>query len=159
MAGRPRKPTKTKIIQGTFRKHRAKRDEPKPEVLIGVPKPPKHLTRFGKAMWRQVIPELVKTMLISSLDLRTLEICCDAYGMYREARAAMLRNGKRTLRQYLAGQNSQTTPEATMMRQCWTTYKTFIGEFGLSPAARAKMDIKAPEDPEKDPMENLLNGK
>ncbi len=146
-----------KIIHGTFRKNRAKKGEPKPEALAGIPKPPAHLNKFGKQMWRQVAPELVKTMLISSLDLRTLEICCDAYGMYREARAAMLRNGKRTLRQYLAGQNSQTTPEATMMRQCWTTFKTFMGEFGLSPASRAKMDIKESEEPKKNPMEELLH--
>lgn len=154
---RPAKPTQQKIIQGTFRKHRAKQGEPKPELLMQVPKPPVHLNSYGKQMWRKVAPELVAKRIISTLDLHSLEILCDAYGMYRASRAAMLRNGKRTLAQYLKGQNSQTTPEATMMRQCWATYKSFMSEFGLSPSSRTKLDVPGAKEAEEDPMERLFN--
>ena len=156
MRGRYRKPTQLKIIQGTFCKSRANRGEPKPRLVNEVPKPPQHLNGFGKWIWRRVAPELVEKQILTVLDLPALEILCDAYGLYRAARAAMLRKG-RTLQQYLQGQNSQTTPEATMMRQCWATFKAFMAEFGLSPSSRGRLDIPAPKADEPDPMERLLN--
>jgi P27 family predicted phage terminase small subunit len=154
--GHNQKPTQLKIIHGTFRKHRAKKGEPKPQLVDEVPKPPRHLNGFGKWIWRRIAPELVEKRILTVLDLQSLEILCDAYGLYRAARAAMLRKG-RTLQQYLQGQNSQTTPEATMMRQCWATFKAFMAEFGLSPASRGKLDIPAPKESEEDPMKRLLD--
>jgi P27 family predicted phage terminase small subunit len=154
--GHNQKPTQLKILQGTFRRHRAKKGEPKPAPVTAVPKPPRHLNGFGKWMWRRIAPELVEKQILTVLDLQALEILCDAYGFYRAARAAMLRKG-RTLQQYLSDRNSQTTPEATMMRQCWNTFKGFMAEFGLSPSSRAKLDIPTPKGKEQDPMEELLN--
>ena len=145
--GRPRKPTGLHIVHGTFRKDRANQDEPKPELISEVPRPPSHLNAAAKRKWKELAPVLVNSKLLSVLDLTALEMLCDSYGVFREAHDAIFhpvhpRTGKRfrrTLGQYLAGQNSQTTPELSAMNKARDAYKAFMTEFGLSPATRTKV--------------------
>jgi P27 family predicted phage terminase small subunit len=103
--------------------------------------------------------------ILTVVDLAALEICCAAYGEYRQAYDAVYRPRdpktgrivKRTLTQYMAGQNSQTTPEYTAMRQAWTAFKSYLMEFGLTPASRNRIELPEPEEPEKDPVERMFN--
>lgn len=163
--GRPRKPRQTKIIQGNFRKDRNPGNEPAPPVLLAIPKPPAGMNRWARRLWKDLVEELKEQQLVTSIDLATLELCCDAYGMYREAKDAIYRprrpkTGKRyrrTLAEYLAGRNSQTTPEMTAMKSGWQLYKGYLTEFGLSPASRNRIHVPAPKEPGQDPMEKLLN--
>ena len=45
---KPRIPTQTKIIRGTFRKDRAAVNEPHPEKVVEVPRPPSYLSKYAK---------------------------------------------------------------------------------------------------------------
>jgi len=162
-AGRPRKPRQAKIIQGNFRKDRNPGNEPSPPVLLMAPKPPAGMNRWARRLWKELVLELMEQQLITSIDLATLELCCDAYGMYREAKDAVFHprdpiTGKRirrSLAQYLFGQNSQTIPELTAMKAGWQLYKTYMAEFGLSPASRNRISVLEPKSGT-DPMEELL---
>jgi len=103
---------------------------------------------------------LVDQGLLTVLDLGTLELCCAAYALYQEAADVIYRprRGKtQTLAQYLAGRNSQTCLELTTMRGAWQTYKSYLTEFGLSPASRGRINIKPSKNASEDPMEKLLN--
>lgn len=164
-----RKPTERKIIDGTFRKDRAPENEPKPPPVFEPPKPLSHLNKWAKAKWRELAQQLFDDGLLTVLDTTTLEVLCVNYGIYRELHDAIHRppeldeegnptgrRRKRTLAEYMAGRNSQTMPEYTAMTKAFQTYKSLMAEFGLSPAARGRINVPKPAKQE-DPMERLLN--
>ncbi len=185
MAGRPRKPRKTKIIQGTFRNDRNPPREPAPPPVLAVPKPPLGMNRWARKLWKSLAPELVSQELLTALDLATLELLCAAYGDWKEAEQAVFRpvnpltrkREHRTLEQYLSGldtwikfdeltaevmvsmrRNSQTAPELAQRNRAYALYKAYLAEFGLSPASRNRIGLPAPKEPGQDPMEKLLSG-
>lgn len=161
--GRPRTPTKSKIIKGTFRKDRAPEHEPEPDLVEQYPKPPSGLPRDGRRMWKRLAKELVDKRILTVVDLEALEVCCMNYGIYRELyRAVTTVRGddgskrKRTIAEYLLGRNSQTMPEYVAMTKAMYTFKAYLVEFGLTPSSRSRLDIPEPKD-ERDEMEQLLN--
>jgi len=169
--GHNRKPKEEKIIQGTFRPAREAREEPEPRILTEIPDPPAHLTRYAKKAWKSLAVELVDLGLLTALDLITLEILCVNYGIYRELYDAVYTEAppgelfttakkgrtRRTLAAYMQHRNSQTMPEYTAMTKAFATYKSLMAEFGLSPVARGRIDVTAPEK-HQDPMEEILDG-
>jgi len=164
MPGPAKTPTKLKVIRGTFRKDRAPKREADPEVVTEVPKPPTGMPRHGRRMWNRLAAELVAKDLLTVVDLEALEALCSAYALFKEARQAIYRyrdaDGKwrhRTAGEYLAGRNSQTIPELGAMRQALALMKSYMVEFGLTPAARGKIELPAREPKDEDPMEKLWN--
>ena len=163
--GRPRKPRQAKIIQGTFRKDRNPGREPIPPILPTVPKPPAGMNRWARRLWKELIEKLMEQDLVTTIDIVTLELCCDAYGIYREAKEAVFhprdqKTGKRlrrSLAEYLRGRNSQTMPELTTMKTGWQLYKAYMAEFGLSPASRNRIHLPGSKEAGQDPMEKILN--
>ena len=161
----PRKPTQTKIIHGTFRKDRAPKNEPQPEKVLEIPRPPSHLSKYAKKAWKSLAGELVDKGILTVIDTLALETCCEAYGQYRLAYEAVFRpidrktrkRGKRTFAEYMKGENSQTTPEYAAMNKAWMTFKSYLAEFGLTPASRTKLEITEPKGKGDDPMEKLWN--
>jgi len=117
-------------------------------------------------MWRETAAELVSLKMLAKLDLYSLEILCEQYGIYRELKDAITHvvslDGSRkkiSYAKYLAGQNSQTIPEYAAMRASFERYSSLLKEFGLSPASRSRMDIPREPPNEKDEMEKLLEAK
>ena len=161
----PKKPTQLKVIHGTFRKDRAPKKEPEPKKVTVVPRPPAHLTKYGKKLWKSLAAELVEKGVLTVVDLPALEVCCDAYGIYRAAKEAVFqpvdpvtrKKGKRTLAEYLRGKNSQTHPEYTAMTRAFYFFKAYLIEFGLTPSSRSKLDLPEPKGNKQDPMEKLWN--
>jgi P27 family predicted phage terminase small subunit len=163
----PRKPRKTKIIHGTFRKDRNPKHEPEPTEVSSIPKPPSHLNRYAKKLWKSLAAELVDKGLLTVIDLAALEVCCAAYGEYRAAYDACYRPRdpetgrirKREMSEYMAGGNSQTLPEHTTIYKAWNVFKAYLAEFGMAPASRNKIDLPEPKEPEEDPVEKMFNEK
>lgn len=162
---KPRVPTQIKVIRGTFRRNEAPANEPQPDLLKAAPKPPAHLNKWAKHMWKDIAGKLLTLGMLTDIDIYTLEVLCEQYGIYRELKDAITHRQtpvgreKISIAQYLAGQNSQTIPEYAAMRAAFERYSALLKEFGLSPASRSRMDI--PREPPKavDPMEELLNAK
>lgn len=169
MAGRKKKPTKQKIIQGTFRKDRAPKHEPDPTPVSEVPKPPSTLNNAGKKLWKSLAQELVDKGLLTVVDIPALEVCCYNYGMYVDLSKSIRRmvdredgtRKRQTIAEYLNGKNSQITPELTAMFKLFNIFKSYLIEFGLTPAARAKIDLPEPKpkEPGADTVEKLWNEK
>jgi len=144
-----RKPRALKVVQGTFRKSRVPANEPKPPPLLRVPKPPQHLSADGRKLWANLAPQLFRLSLLTELDLPAFEIACFAYGLYRELSREIRRRHK-SFAAYLKGKNSQTVPELTTLKAAFQTFKGYLAEFGLSPAARGRIDVQVPESEEED---------
>jgi P27 family predicted phage terminase small subunit len=164
--GHNRKPKAAKVLQGTFRKDRNPAREPEPPKVYAVPKPPGYLGRYGKQIWKKLAADLVNTGVLTTVDLPAFELCCEAYDQYRESRDSVYafivddetgKRRRRTLAEYMDGRNSQTMPEYAAMKQAFVTFKSYLVEFGLTPASRNRIDLKE-KVPEVDPMEALVNG-
>lgn len=160
----PKKPTKIKVIQGTFRQHRAPKNEPKPSPISEDPRPPAWLPPAGKKLWKHLVPQLRTLGLLSDLYLPTLEATCLSYGImvgsWRVIKATKreLPDGRvlRGRQAYLHGQNSQTIPELIAMQKAQASFGSYLGRFGLSPSDMSSIDL--PDIPkEADPMERLVN--
>ena len=160
----PKKPTQTKIIQGTFRQHRAPKNEPKPDPVSEDPKPPAYLPTYAKKLWKRIVPELRGLGLLADLYLPALEMTCLNYGIVVE-NWRVIKRSKRELstgqvlkgmQAYLHGQNSQTIPEMVAMQKAMAAFRSHLALFGMSPSDMSGIDL--PEVPkEADPMEELLD--
>jgi len=166
--GQNRKPRKSKIIHGTFRKDRNPKREPEPEVVSNIPRPPSNLPLQGKKLWKSLAAELVDKGLLTVVDLGALEVCCFNYGLYKEFDKSIRtwttdpvtgKRRKRTYAEYLAGRNSQTIPELTAMQKAFQLYKSYLVEFGLTPASRNRIELPEPKKDEEDPIKRMLDEK
>lgn len=182
--GQNRKPRQAKIIQGTFRKDRNSGRESAPPIVSQIPKPPAGMNRWARRLWKELALELVEQDLLTTLDLAALQLTCEAYGDFQEAKQALFhpvdpRSGKRvrrSLEQYLSGldpwvdvrkldtsafinmrRNSQTAPELAQKNRAWAIFKSYMTEFGLSPASRNRISLPAKKEQGQSPMEKLLN--
>ena len=54
--------------------------------------------------------------------------------------------------------NSQTAPELAQRNRAWAIFKSYLVEFGLSPASRNRIHVPASRGAGIDPMEKILNG-
>lgn len=161
----PRKPRQQKIISGTFRNDRNPANEPEPSVVTQVRRPPSYLNKYGKKFWRDVCEELVDTGVLTEVDWAAFELCCDSYGMFREAHDAIYKAWdpdlgklvKRSLAEYLCGRNSQTSPEFTAMSKGKEMFLKYANVLGLNPVARNRIDLVEKEPEVKDPMEAIWN--
>lgn len=146
------------MIQGEFGGQVPDQGETNATTLTEVPKPPSHLNRYGKAKWKELLVILIREGRVTEADLTSIELMCDAYGEYREAKAAIYcmvdevdadgyKTGKRhrrKLAEYLKDRNSQTAPELAAMNKAFTNYDRLAKDFGLSPTGRKRGGIKEP---------------
>lgn len=136
MAGRPRKPTALKLVEGNAGKRGLPQGEPEPDVLQDL-SPPPHLAPRSAEVWRELAPMLRRMGVLTVADVVALEMLCDAVADYRLARQELgddfvVRSAKGSdmLNQWLvAKQLSSKRAEA------------FMGKFGMDPVARSRVLI------------------
>ena len=166
----PRKPTKIKIIQHTFRRDRGPRHEPEPDPLLVVPKPPSHLSPAAKRFWKAAAVHLVSCGILTVLDLAALEITAVEYGMWRELYGEIrcwvtvttpdgrVRRRRRTIAEYLEGKTSHSAPVVQLMRDCWRQFRYYASEFGLTPSSRGRLDIVPAPGTDDDTIAKMMRG-
>ncbi len=146
--GRTPKPTELKLLQGNAGKRTLNTKEPKPELVLIVPPPPKNLGAVGKAEWKRLGSELVKLNLLSVLDTTMLEIYCDNYEQYRqsdkEIKTYFKKNKKYTVSYTNKGghENEVPHPAIRVRRESLELLRSIGSEFGFSPSSRTR--LKAP---------------
>lgn len=151
--GPPPKPTHLKLLEGTFRKDRAPKREPKPPK--GHPACPAGLGRAAKAEWRRVIPILDEMGILSKADRSVIAAYCQAWQRWLEFEKAIDEHGSTfvTDKGYVCQR-----PEVAMAKNQAALLRALAGELGLSPAARSRVEVPE-KPPEKDKTEELLFGK
>lgn len=155
--GRPPKPTQMKVIEGNPGKRPLPQHEPKP--TIKAPSCPKHLDKEAKAEWRRISKELLQLGLLTAIDRSGLAAYCQCWSrwVYAEEQLAGLREPKpividdeiigvidgwtfRTDKGYEAA-----TPWISIASKALAEMRQYITEFGLSPAARTRIQVKPVE--------------
>jgi len=138
MPGPPKKPTELKLVEGTYRKDRVAKDEPKPKAAI--PKPPKHLGAIALEEWHRIVKELADNGLMTNLDRAALVAYCEFWEHYVEASDKLKNNGKNTgLVFTTSAGNRVENPYFSIKKRCAELMHKFLIEFGMTPASRTRV--------------------
>lgn len=151
MAGRRPKPTALKLVEGNPGKRAINKSEPKPKREI--PSCPAHLTDAAKVAWGKLCVLLDRMGVLTEADSLALERLCDCYADILECRELIGRDGRTYTTQ---DQNGNTliknNPAVNQLRAADSQFKSYLVEFGLTPAARTKVKATSNDDEEADPL-------
>ena len=149
--GRKPRPMRLKLIQGGKPKKR-RRKKPAKKTAGKWAKAPSVLPLKGKELWEQLGPELEKIGLLEPVDLPAFLAMCMVYGQAFEAADVVEADGQTT-----EGDRGtlKKHPQMTILNEMLQQFRQWCAEFGLTPAARERLDI--PEVEEASDLEKLLN--
>lgn len=160
MAGRKAKPIGLHLVQGN-KAHltkkeikKRKKNEVQPRAdNIERPDFLKH-NKIAQRAWRRLVDELTELGLLTNVDTDALAVYCDAYSKYIEATENIKREGVTIEYTNKAGHtNTIENPNVNVAKKYYKIMKDMMAEFGLTPAARAKLAIPKEERKEPDPFE------
>ena len=140
MAGRKRIPTKLKIIKGTDQPCRMNPNEAEPDLAI--PSPPEHLSQTASVEWGRVSQELYYLGLLSRIDRAALAAYCQSYSRWVEAELQLTQKG---LLVKTKNKNIIQSPLVGIANKSMEMMHKFLTEFGMTPAARARVQANKPE--------------
>lgn len=138
---RPKKPTNLKILQGTYRKSRANKNEPKPE--IDIPEPPAFLTDRALEEWNRVAPELKNLALLSRIDCMALAGYCAAVSRLWLAEERLKTEGLTVINE--RGKTIKN-PLVDVANAAAKQISMFASQFGMSPSTRGNVQAEKPDD-------------
>ena len=138
--GPSKKPATLKILEGSKLKIQ---QEVKPIPI--APECPIWLSPFAQEEWNRTSRQLERLGLLTEIDGGAFEGYCTAYGQWKEAHLILREKG---LTFCTPNGYEQQRPEVAIANNAAKIMRGFIAEFGLSPAARARMaiDPKAGDD-------------
>lgn len=162
MAGRRPKPTALKLVQGNPGKRAINKKEPNPRKEI--PSCPAHLTDAGKVAWGRLCALLDRMGVLTEADAFALERLCDCYTEILECRELIASQGRTyTSIRGIGDEDSpieqvlmKANPAVAMLADADRRFKGYLVEFGLTPAARSKVQVKTDDDNKKDPLQEFF---
>lgn len=160
--GRPRKPTKLKLLQGTARPDRANKKEPL--LQAEIPRAANGLSDKDKKAWRH-IGKIIRPMNISTrADVLALELLATAYVDFWEARRVINEKGSTYIAKAEKGINQsgkpvlsvsmRQRPEVEIMSDAWRRLEKMLSHFGISPSSRSRVSVIG-KLKEKDPFDQF----
>jgi P27 family predicted phage terminase small subunit len=151
-AGRPRKPTKLKILEGEPNKDRINYNEPQPPE--GDERCPSFLSPEARKEWKRIVPELKALGLFTTIDRAELAIYCQNWGRYVQAERG-LKKITNCLHRTEAG-NIITSPLLWVANKAADLAHKSLIEFGMTPASRSRISVNNDKDLE-DELDIFLN--
>lgn len=135
-----RKPTNLKVLQGTARLHRLKRE---PRHPVGNPRPPAWLGEEARAFWAELMPMLVGAGVLTTADRQALALTCSALAEHQAARAVLAAGGSTYEAEAASGAIlHRERPEVRVANDAWRRAMRGLVEFGLTPASRGRLDVE-----------------
>lgn len=135
MPGPPRKPTAILRLSGS---PLADQREGEPIPPADAPEPPAWLDKHQREGWDWLVGTLVKMKLLSSADLPTIAAYAVAWGAFVEAVADVEMHGKTSTGSTGA---EMVSPWVKMRNESLAQILKLAQQFGLSPAARARVKV------------------
>jgi P27 family predicted phage terminase small subunit len=130
-----------------------KRLQPKKDKI----KPPSWLDATAKKEFKRIASELVELDLLTNVDVNALAAYCDAYSNYIECTKIIQEEGLMVEYTNKAAETNKVPhPLLTKKKQLFEQMKAIASEFGLTPAARAKLAIPKEEEKPKTEEERLF---
>ena len=158
----PPVPTELKIIRGNPGRRPIK-PEPKPAVPVQLPEPPDFLNDEARAEWERIGEELHRLRLLTVADTKSLAAYCQAYGRWADAERALKRMVDRdpvTKGLMVKGSlgNPVQNPLVKVAANAARDMVRYAAEFGLTPAARARIAAGFDPEPPASKFGHLLAG-
>jgi P27 family predicted phage terminase small subunit len=151
--GPPPKPTSLKLIAGNPGKKPLPKNEVKPK--IEMPTMPKHLAVEARVEWERLGPVLVRLKLLTRLDRAAFAAYCQAWARHVEAEEQM---AKASALAFTHNGYPIVNPWHTISKQSVEQMARFLSEFGLTPAARTRINAPHPLPEETDGSGNEDSG-
>ena len=145
-----RKPTALRVLEGNPGRRPIRATEPKPPVE-GLICPAK-MSREAKSEWARIVPQLKACGLLTRLDRALLVLYCETWADYVELRLNVIEFGRTfsTPNGY-----PMTRPEVKQLEIAQAQLRQLAAEFGLSPAARTRLEAPSP-NAQRDDLDALL---
>jgi len=162
------KPTKKKILQGTFRKDRAPENEVKPDIV--KPEKPswmklykykvaenkdRDILKYANDFWDENAEKMADIGLLTEIDIQSFAMLCVAYGEWINALLKMVEQG--SIVKYKESGYVNQHPYAIRADKAFNKYKKMCREFGVTPASRTNIEAEIEEN-NKPSREDILNG-
>lgn len=129
------KPTTAKILQGTFRKDRAAKNEVKHKAVKDI-KPPNWMDGLALKKWNELAPVLQKSGVLTEVDIHNLEAFCVSYQTWRLAVDEIDKEGI-TMPTVKGG--IQKNPAVTVSNESLKNMAMYGSQLGLDPSSRTKI--------------------
>lgn len=170
-AGRKSKPTNLKLLEGRGqgRDSGGRKVKSGPGFRRLPPKKPAGMSPVAAELWDELVEELQRLQLTKPVDGPALEMLCEAYSRWHQARAMRL-HGTTAIPtglteddaevviptvEGLLGKNSQgwvAAPWVGIEERAAKEYRAWCAEFGLTPAAEAKVGGAGEDDDADNPF-------
>lgn len=120
--------------------------KPKPKPKAGKQpelSPPSALSPTAKAEWVHIVGILSGQRVLDELDIAALTIYATSYAMYQEAQTHINAHGS-----VVAGTTGTPikNPYLTVQKEAWERIRPLLAEFGLTPSARARLQMGKADD-------------
>ena len=156
--GRRPKPTAIKILEGNPGKRKIVADDLQPEV--GIPEKPKYMPFAAQREWDFITPILLELGVLTLVDSKSIAAYCVCYARWEEADRKITEFGPLFQVTYQDNEGNtivgdlKENPACKIADRCLARMKSYLTEFGLTPASRAKLKI-GPK-PVKDKFDSLM---
>ena len=115
-----------------------------PTISVGVPHAPKWLPEEAKKERKRVVPLLVEMGVLTKADKTSLTAYCLLWQEFADISRQIQEEGR-----YDPMDRTGLSAKQRLIREVYTQLRQYVTEFGLSPAARAKLQIKATKESER----------
>lgn len=165
MAGRRPKPLAIHQLNGNPR-HMSQADlrgDDNPQPKLGEPEMPKGMSRAARREWRSIVPLLMEVGVLANIDGKALAGYCESYALWELARKEYQTHGITFREMYenkdgeMVPGNIKPNPAVAIASTALKTMKSFLIEFGLTPASRRNLKITKKSDG--DAMEEYMRSK
>lgn len=132
--GRPPKPKKLHILEGSFRKdrHSSPGDSVSLEGEVIVPE----MNELAMSLWKSVVAPLIALKVVTPADVPAAQAMCESWSLMRRTLAALDNDACDKL-----------------ARTAYTAYGVmfdkFAARFGMTPADRQRLRLEKPEEKNK----------
>jgi P27 family predicted phage terminase small subunit len=152
--GRPPKPTAIKLLEGNPGKRPLNEKEPQPDKK--APECPSWLEPEAKKEWERMAESMEAIGILTEIDMTSFAGYCQAYARWKEAEEFLSKHGTifKTPSGYI-----QQVPQVSIAQTYLKAMKDFASQFGLTPAARTRIQVNTDKSADSDdPMLQLLKG-
>lgn len=145
MKGRKPKPTNLKILAGNPGKRSLNDAEPQFRVPGRLLNAPDYLDYQAADIWRDLGKKLLDAGLFTEGDSLALAMLCQQAARWQDAEKKLQMTG--LVFEDDKG-NLRTNPYSYISNNAWDRLKSMLGEFGLTPAERARLKVSTVEKEE-----------
>lgn len=151
MAGRPRKPSKIKQIQGTERPCRVNPAEP--SLTVELPEPPSDLPDRVREKYHDYAERIVNARYMTVLDMNAVLSAAQAYVDWREACEMIEANGGQFIEEPITNSEGdiidrriKAHPAVAVRNEADKRHMNWLTRLGLTPADRSRVSTVAQKD-------------